>query len=83
MRTRRRGSSLHWLTCFDCLGLGVGLPEVPLAGLPRPGGGDPSHMHGRARMTIDTRILTMQGWSTSGFLGLGRNRGHYARSVVR
>ena len=40
-------------------------------------------MHGRSRMTIDPRIPTMPGRSTSGFHRPGRHRLHQARSAVR
>ena len=40
-------------------------------------------MHGRSRMTIDPRIPTMPGRSTSGFHRPGRHCLHQARSAVR
>ena len=40
-------------------------------------------MHGRSRMTIDPRIPTMPGRSTSGFHRPGRHCLHQARNAVR
>ena len=40
-------------------------------------------VHGRSRMTIDPRIPTMPGRSTSGFHRPGRHCLHQARSAVR
>ena len=46
-------------------------------------GGCTQFAHGRSRMTIDPRILTMPGRSTSGFHQPGRHCLHQARSAVR
>ena len=46
-------------------------------------GGCTHVMHGRSRMTVDTRIPAMPGRSTSGFHRPGRHRLHPARSAVR
>ena len=62
----------------------AGLAEAGLAG--RGGGwGECFHfMHGRSRMTIDPRIPTWPGRSTSGFRGPGGHGMHQApRSAVR
>ena len=40
-------------------------------------------MHGRSRMTVDPRILTMLGWGTSGFHRPGRHCLHQARGGER
>ena len=40
-------------------------------------------MNGSGQMTIDPRIPTMPGRSTSDFHGPGRHRWHQARSTVR
>ena len=48
----------------------------PLGG----GGGGTQFVHGRSRMTIDARIPTMPGRSTSGFHQPGRHCLHQARS---
>ena len=40
-------------------------------------------MHGRSRVTVDPRIPTMPGRSTSGFHRPVRHRQHQARSAVR
>ena len=47
------------------------------------GGGCTSVMHGRSRMTVDPRIRTMPGRSTSGFHRPDRHCLHRARSAVR
>ena len=47
------------------------------------GGGCTQFVHDRSRMTIDIRIHTMQGRSTSGFHQPGRHCLHQARSDVR
>ena len=47
------------------------------------GGGGTQLVHGRSRMTIDPRILTMPGRSTSSIHQLGTQRLHQARSAVR
>ena len=47
------------------------------------GGGGTQFVHGRSRMTIGPRILTMPGRSTSGFHKPGRHCLHQARSAVR
>ena len=39
-------------------------------------------MHGRSRMTVDPRIPTMPGRSTSGFHQTGRRCSHQARSEM-
>ena len=46
-------------------------------------GGVTQFVHGRSRMTIDPRIPTMPGRSTSGFHQPGRHCLHQARSAVR
>ena len=46
-------------------------------------GGGTQFVHGRSRMTIDPRIPTMPGRSTSGFHQPGTHRLHQARSAVR
>ena len=46
-------------------------------------GGRTQFVHGRSRMTIDPRIPTMPGRSTSGFHQPGRHCLHQARSAVR
>ena len=43
------------------------------------GGGALNIMHGRSRMTIDPRIPTMPGLSTSGFHRPGRQEGSYRK----
>ena len=48
----------------------------------RIGGGCTQFVHGHSRMTIDPRIPTMPGRSTSGFQQPGRHRLHHARSAV-
>ena len=40
-------------------------------------------MHGRSRMTVDPRIPTIPGRSTSGFHRPGRHCLHQTRSAVR
>ena len=40
-------------------------------------------MHGRSRMTIDSRIPAVPGRTTSGFHQPGRHRVHQAQSAVR
>ena len=47
------------------------------------GGGGTQFVHGRSRMTIYPRILTMPRRSTSGFHQPGRHCWHQARSAVR
>ena len=47
------------------------------------GGGSTRVMHGRSRMTIDPRISTMPGRTTSSFHRPGRHRLHQGRSAVR
>ena len=47
------------------------------------GGGGTQFEHGRSRMTIDPRILTMPARRTSGFHQPGRHCLHQARSAVR
>ena len=47
------------------------------------GGGGTPLVHGRGRMTIDPRIPTMPGQSTSGFHQPGRHCLHLARNAVR
>ena len=47
------------------------------------GRGCTQFVHGRSRMTIDPRIPTMPGRSTSGFDQPGRHCLHHARSAVR
>ena len=49
----------------------------------RKGRGCTHFVHGRSRMTIDPRIRTMPGRSTSGFHQPGRHCSHQARSAVR
>ena len=46
-------------------------------------GGCTQFVHGRSRMTIDPRIPSMPGRSTSGFHQPGRHWLHQARSAVR
>ena len=45
--------------------------------------GDTQFVHGRSRMTVDPRIPTLPGRSTSGFSQPGRRCLHQARSAVR
>ena len=52
-------------------------------GKAREGEGVLMVMHGRSRMTIEPRIPTMPGWSTSGFHRPGRHSSGQARSAVR
>ena len=47
------------------------------------GGGGTQFVHGRSRMTIDPRIPTMPGRSTSGFHQPGKHCLHQAQSAVR
>ena len=47
------------------------------------GGGCTQFVHGRSRMTIDARIPTMPGRSTSGFHQPGGHYLHQVRSAVR
>ena len=47
------------------------------------GGGGACVMHGRSRMTVDPRIPTVPGQSTSGFHRPGRHCSHQGRSAVR
>ena len=47
------------------------------------GGGGTQFVDGRSRMTVDPRIPTMPGWSTSDFHQPGRHFLHQARSAVR
>ena len=46
-------------------------------------GGRTQFVHGRSRMTVDPRIPTMPGRSTSGFHQTGRYCLHQAQSAVR
>ena len=59
------------------------LRRAAVARARRPGGGILIFMHGRSRMTLDPRVPTMPGRSTSGFHRLGRHCLQQARSAVR
>ena len=83
-------------TVLECLNL-ILLPEGITAQSPKQhityrqrneisrcvGGGSANFMHGRSRMTIDPRITTMPGRSTSGSHGPGRHCVHQVRSAVK
>ena len=71
--------------CRSSVGVGRGVCRrvQALRWGPIGGGGYTQFVHGRSRMTIDPRIPTIPGRSTSGFHQPGRHCLHQARSAVR